>query len=892
MRRLFRFPWRSRDAIRADVEEEIIFHLEMRAEELVALCGMDPDEARERAEREFGDVGEASRVLRGDDERIERRHRWRVRAEGLAHDLRFAARALLKRPGFSGVAALTIALGIGATTLVFSVVDGVLLRPLPYPDSDRLVNVWQTNEGWLDSDSPMLRGFAQRFPASYPVYEDWRSMVRSFEAVGVYKEGELTITGGDRPERLNAVRATAGVFEALGVIPAVGRVTSEAEDEIGGPALAVLSDGLWRRHFGGDPGVVGETLALDGTAYTVVGVMPPDFYFPGPESELWLTMDDEVRRSDRGTQGLRSIARLRADIDLTAARRELDAVTARIAESHPETQAELGARLVPRVDEVVGPTRASLVLLLAAAGLVLLVACANVMNMLFVRATMRGREIAVRAALGAGRTRIARSMMVESAVLAALGGGIGVLMAVLLLDPLIARLPVGVPRAHEIALDARVLGFAAAATTGAALLAGAIPALLAARARLGPALQATSRTLGGGRRTGRVRSAVVVAELAVAVVLLVAAGLLGKSLMQLSAVDPGFDAERVVVAELALSEADAVEPATVRALYERIRERVAALPGVQAVGFAGDVPFFGGSSSGTVELEGADGERVTDNVGQALVSDGYFETFRVPLLRGRTFSTADREDTAPVVVISRALAERHWPGADPIGQRLRDPPEQQWRTVVGVVEDVRHGSLTQPPDARAYRPIAQADEIDDGRLILALRTAGDPDAVVPLLRSAVWEIAPAMPIPRAVPLTDALGESIAEPRFRALLIGTLGLLAAMLAIAGVYALVAFSVARRTAEMGVRMALGASATRLTREVVLNGLRLGAFGLLLGLPAALAGARLVRGFLFEVSATDPVILATAATAVVGTAALAAYLPARRAARVDPSVALRAE
>ncbi|MFW6202565.1 MAG: ABC transporter permease, partial [Gemmatimonadota bacterium] len=373
VRRFFRLPWRSAARIREDVDEEIAFHLDMRVEELVNE-GMDPREARERAEREFGDVDAARRTIADEDARRERRRRWSARLDEWRQDLTFAVRTLRKRPGFAAVAALTLALGIGATTLVFSIVNGVLLRPLPYAQPDRIVNVWQTNESWRDSESPFLRAFAERFPASYPVAEDWRTMSRAFEAVGAYDAGEgMTETGGDRPERLTVVRAAAGLFDVLGVEPALGRTPTPDEDRVGGPALVVLSHGYWQRRFGGDASVIGRTLELDGRAHTVVGVMPEGFYFPTPDDEVWVTLDDATRRSGRGTQGLRAVALLVPGVDLDAARNDLAAVTRRIQEAHPETQASFGARLVPRLDEVVaGGTRRSLLILLASTGLVLL----------------------------------------------------------------------------------------------------------------------------------------------------------------------------------------------------------------------------------------------------------------------------------------------------------------------------------------------------------------------------------------------------------------------------------------------------------------------------------------------------------------------------------------
>lgn len=877
------------ERIRDDVAEEIRFHLDMRAEELVRR-GWDTERARAQAELELGDVEATGQALRKADERIEGRARRRAWLDGWRRDLTFALRTLRRRPGFALVAIVTVALGIGATTLVFTVVDGVLLRPLPYPEPDRIVNLWQTNTAWRDAESAFLRAFAERFPASYPVYEDWRTLSQAFSAVGAYDEEEMTATGGDRPERLRAVRASAGVFDALAVDPALGRTFTPEEDRIGGPALAVLSHGLWFRRFGGDRSVIGDVVTLDGQPFTIVGVMPEGFYFPEPEHELWVTFGEGARRRGRGSQFLRSVARLRPGVDLAAAQRDLAAVTRRIQEAYPEAQADLGARLVPRLDEVVGHVRTSLFILLAAAGLVLVVACANVANLLLVRGTTRIHEIAVRAALGAGRTRLARAVFSESIVLSVLGGALGTFGALVSMGPVLAFLPGSIPRTGEIGLDGRVLGFVTILTAGTAMIAGAAPALVAARSRVGALLRGTGRSSSAGRAATRFRSALVTAELALAFLLLVSAGLVGRSLARLVAIDPGFDASGVVVLELTPPVDVYPDTAATSSLYTSLRDRVAGLSGVERVAYAENVPFFGGSSSGTVYME--DAAREQANVAQAVVSDGYFETLRISVLEGRGFLGTDRADAVPAAVISRTMAERYWPGRNPIGRRVRDADETRWRTIVGVVGDVRHASLARTPEPRLYLPMAQAGDLEERGVIMAIRTTEDASGIVSTLRPAIWGVAPDVPIPRVTRLGDRISGSLAEPRFRALLIGSLALLAAVLAIAGVYALVAFSVARREAELGIRVALGATPGRLMRDVIAEGLGLSAMGLLIGLAAALALTWVLRGFLFDVSPTDPAIFVAAAALIAITVLLAAYAPARRAARVDPRGALQAE
>ncbi|NIR42708.1 MAG: ABC transporter permease [Gemmatimonadetes bacterium] len=795
-------------------------------------------------------------------------------------------RSLLRRPAFTAVAVVTLALGIGANTLIFSVADGVLFSPLPYANPDRLAAAYQTNPAWLDSPNPALRSFANSFPLSFPVYRDWLELSSVFEEVGVYSDATLTLTGDGRPERIPGARVTYGVFRALGVPPLLGRVFLPEEDRIGGEPLVVLSHGLWQRRFGSNAGIIGRTIELNEGGYTVVGVMPREFHFPGRDHQYWLTFDDEDRQLGRGTQFLRSIALLRPGVSLERAQREMEAVTERIVEANPEF--EFGVRLESYKEKVVGDVRPALLLFLGAVGLVLLIACANIANLLLVRATERQRELAVRAALGAGRGRLLVHMLSESVVLSIAGGVAGVLVALIGLGPLTAFFPPGIPRAHEIGIDYRVLIFAAGLALLTGLLTGLIPALAAVRTRISEVLREAGRGAAGGRKRNRTEEALVVSEIAVAFVLLIAAGVVMKSFVRLSSVERGFGSENLLTVSLRLSETR--YPAErVSSFYDALYERLDALPGVTDVAAAAQVPMLDGSSSGTTQVESRTGIEET-NVNRSMVTPSYFRVMDIPVLAGRSLTERDREGSAPAVAISEAMADQYWPDEDPVGRRIKlgtADSDRPWRTVVGVVGDVRHERPQVEPRPWLYLPLDQQPA--RGQTIL-LETSTPPSSLVRPATEAVWSIDPDQPVTRVATLSELLGSAVAVPRFRTVLLGLLAGLAIALAAVGVYGVLAHAVAVRAREMSIRMALGAEPGDVVRQVLRRGARLAVIGLALGLAASIAGLRVLNAFLFEVRPTDPMVAALAAAFLAAAAVLASYLPARRASRMDPVAALR--
>jgi predicted permease len=812
---------------------------------------------------------------------------------GLWHDARCGLRGARTHPALSALVACTIALGVGAITVVYGVVDGVLLRPLPYPESGRIVQIWSTAEAWRDAENALLRSMAGSFPQSFPVFEDWRTGARSLASIGTYDRRHATVTGGDRPERAPVTYVTAGLFEVLAVDAALGRRIVPEDDRPGGAGVAVLSDGHWRRRYGGERSVLGRVLVVDDRAYTVVGVMPRGFYFPSPEYDLWLTFPDEMRARDRGTQFLETIARLGPGETVATAQRDLEAVTARVREREPE-QAGIGVRVVSRVEEVVGETRPVLLLLLGAAGLVLAIACVNVVNLLLVRAAARRRELAVRAALGAGRGRLLQTLMCETVLLACMGGAAGAALAVIVLPVVVAQLPATLPRTVEIAPDGRVLGFALAVTLLTAVLAGFGPAWSGARAGLAGVLRDEARGVVAGKSAGRAQSVLVTCEVALAFLLLGATGLLGRSLTRLLDVDPGFERAGLVVAELYLPERRYADAAATLAFAERVRAAVRALPGVVAVAVAEDAPFASGHSAGDVAIQAprGSGADIETNVDQAVVSDDYASALGVPLLEGRFFSPADRAGAEPVAVVSRAMARRYWPGGSAIGARIRDggsDSAQPWRTVVGVIGDVRHTGLSTEPAPKLYMPLAQHDRAADTQILL-VRANPAGMAALGALTGLIAGIDPEVPVARIARMRDLVSSSTTVVRFRVLLIGVLAALAGALAIAGLYGVMAFTVARRTAEIGVRVALGARPARIVRDVLLRGLRLAATGIALGLVAGLLAFRMLDRFLFRVAPNDPATLLGIALLLLATTAAAAWIPGRRASRIDPLEALR--
>ncbi|MET0397799.1 MAG: ABC transporter permease [Longimicrobiaceae bacterium] len=892
--RAFRFPWRTRDQIRAEVDEEVRFHLDMRTEALVR-AGMPEAEARARAGTEFGDVDEARRSLCRAEEGMERGRRRSEWLAELGQDLAFGARQLRLRPGFAAAAVLTLALGIGANTAVFSIVDATLLRGLPYPAAERLVRL---SNRWNDEPAGDLS------PAEF---FDYRDRLRSPEAVGAYAVASANLTGDGEPERLRAGYLSAGVIPALGVAPAAGRAFSAGEDAPGGDGVAVLSHGLWTRRFGASPEVLGRRLLLDGAPRVVVGVMPAGFRLPrdleeGEDTEVFLplALGPELA-AQRGSHFLEGVARLRPGTTVAAADREIAAVAAGFSRDYPDdypAEMRFAAGMVPLREAVLGRTRPVLAPLLGAVALVLLIACANVANLLLVRVDGRRRELAVRAALGAGRGRLVRQLLAEAALLAGLGGGIGVLLAAWAVRAVPLLEMAELPSAGPVRMDPAVLGFALGASLLSLLVFGVAPALHASRGQVHASLKENGRSGTGGVRRRRFRSALVAGEVALAVVLLLGAGLLVRSLAALYGVDPGFRTGGVLTLRVSLPESGYPDDARVVGAFREMLRRVGDVPGVDAAGAVTNLPLASTLGDLNFEMEGQpvpDGA-VSPRADWQAVTPGYLRALGMQVLAGRGIEARDDERAPGAVVINESLARRYWPGRSPLGARftLGGEAGPGMVTVVGVVRDVRHAALGEPPRAEMYVPHAQFRFWNGGgaarSLTLAVHTPGDPARLAGPVREAIRALDPELPLADVRTLDQVRGESVARPRFLALLLGAFAAVALVLAVVGIYGTLAYLVAQRTYEMGVRMALGARPASIRRLVVGQGMAMTLAGVAVGVAAALGLTRLLAHLLYGVTATDAATFVVVPVGLALAAGVAAYVPARRATRVDPLVALR--
>lgn len=819
-------------------------------------------------------------------------------SDTLLQDLRYAFRSLRQRPGFAAVAVLTLALGIGANSAIFSVLYGVLLRPLPYLQPDALVMAHTRWEG-----NP-------RGPFSMAEYWDLREQHRSFDRLSAYSNGTLTLTGAGEPERLRAGYMTADALPVLGVAPVLGRGFTAEEDLPGRPPAVLLSDGLWRRRFGADPEVVGRTLMLDDQPTTVVGIMAPGFQLPTHYAvdgmELWalLQLDPAVNRSDRGGHWLEVIARVRDGVTAEAASGELATLVRRWRDQYPnEYTAEFAGFAVPAARELVGDIRPVLLVLMGAVGLLLLIACANVAGLLLARAEARQKEIAVRAALGANPRRLVRQLLTESVVLALTGGVVGVLLASWLVSVLLAAAPPTLPRLDSIELDGWSLGFAAVLSLATGLLFGLAPALHAAAPNLFLTLTEGGRggTAGHGRQ--RFRRGLVVAQIALALVLLVGAGLLIQSFVRLRAVDPGFVPEHLLTARLELSPVRYAGNDQIRAYYQELIRRLEAVPGVRAAGTVKALPM--------TELELGDWSFLQEGrfslpprpsewtlaYWQA-VSSGYLETMRIPLLQGRGIEDRDRIGAPGVALVNRTLARQVWPDGNVVGQRILlggGATDSVWRTIVGVVGDIRHRGLDAAPQPEIYLPHTQfpaGTGIALRTLRVVLRSDLDPAQLTAALRATVAGLDPDIPLTDVRTMEDAMGRWAAERRLTMSLVAAFALAAIVLGGVGIYGVTAHMVAQRTREIGIRIAMGAVPVKILGLVLRQGAWLAAVGIGAGLLAALATTRLLSGLLFGVTPSDPVTFALTAAFLALVATLAALLPAVRATRVDPIEALRAE
>jgi putative ABC transport system permease protein len=807
----------------------------------------------------------------------------------LLHDVRLALRALRRQPGFAAAAMLTLALGIGATTAVFSVVYGILLRPLPFPESDRLVQVVS-----LDEDV--------EWTASPPDFVDWRAQATSFQALAAVNTGSFALTGDAAALQFSGATVTAGYFTVLGVAPQVGRGFTEANETPGANMVVALGDAIWRTRFGADPGIVGRRIRLDGADYEVVGVMPRGFDAPGG-TDLWvpLAFTPDDLRTQRGAHYLNVYGRLAPGVTVERADREMREIAARLDLAYPGANPGWSAGVTPLRASIVGDVERPLWALLGAVGVVLLMACVNVASLMLGRAVGRAREDAIRTALGAGRRRLVRGVMVESGVLALAGGALGALLAVWGVAALTRIAPDNLPRLDEVGVDGWVLGFTLVVAVATGLVFGAAPSLhLLRRREASGALASGERGGTAGGRIQRWRRGLVVVQMALAVTLVAGAGLLAKSFARLVATDPGFTPEGVLTFSLSVPNTGYEQPERVEAFVAAVEERLAALPGVVRVGAIFGLPLSGFDFS--ISMMSVDAQ-VLDEQEQArrpspqmrIVTPGYFDAMGIPLRGGRGISDLDRAGDPPVVVVSETAGRLIFGGADPIGHRFELGTRmglgrgRVGGEVIGVVGDVRDAALRAPPRPLIY---AVHRQFPVGFLQVAVRTAGDPLALAEPARQAVAAVDPNVPVYRVRSLEGLLGASVSQARFMTLVLGLFATIALVLAAVGIYGVIAYAVAQRTRELGIRLALGARAADILWLVLRQGIILGGLGAALGLAGALVATRALERLLYQVTPSDPTTFTLGTLGLLAVALVATYLPARRAAGVDPVEALRHE
>jgi putative ABC transport system permease protein len=867
-----------REVTIGEIEQEMRSHVELMTEANIAR-GMSPDAARAAAMQGFGNLTRMS-------ERA-----YDVRASGgletMWQDLRFGVRTLVRNPGFAAVAIVTLALGTGATSAMFSFVYAVVLSPLPYREPDRLLSVVEHRQG-VDMG------------LSGPDYIDWRAAATSFEQLAASAATTANLTGRGEPERVGAARVSANYFDALGVPPAHGRGFRWSDEPHGAPRVAVLGDGLWRRRFAADPGLVGQTIAINGEPYVVVGIMPPEISLRTTSAQVWLPLALAPREQQSpGARFLIVTGRLRPGIAATQAEAELVEIARRLEKVRPHSNTNVTARVRDLHDVVVSPVRDAAFILLAAVSFVLLIACANVANLLLARATKRRTEMSVRAALGASRRRIARQLLLESAVIGLAGSIAGLALAYVMAEILKGVLPQDIPRLQQTGVNAVVLGFTLAVSLVASLLFGVAPALRASRLELQQTLRDESRSSGGFRRR-RLSSSIVAAEIALALVLLVAAGLLLRSFVRLQRVELGFDPANLVTARMNLPEARYGRAPEVAAFYQELTTKLGQQPGVTAAAVASNIPLAGSGFSISMTIEGRPRPaRIDDTpmVFMRYVSADYFRTLGVRVARGRDFNSADRSNTPAVAIVNETTAKRYWPGQDPIGQQIRlDDDRGATVEIVGLVADVRHFGLTRLPEPEVFMPVPQATPLNwqwlQRSMIAIARTSGEPESAAGAMRQAVRSLDDQLPVYNLRSMEQLRAEATGDARVGLALVGIFAAVALVLAAIGVYGVMAVMVAGRSREIGIRLALGARPHDVRWMILRDGAALTAVGTVIGVMAALALTRTMRAMLFETPATDPVTLSVVVAGIAIAAMLACWVPARRSTRVDPIIALRAE
>lgn len=895
-----RFEWLSdlrlrcrallqRRRLNRDLEEEIRFHLDQRADSY-RQQGMGSDEAAQFSRRQFGSPAAWKEVCRD---------MWTFRwMEVISQDLRYAARTLRRSPGFAILVTLTLALGIGANTAIFSVFDAVVLQPLPYPEPSRLVLLLGN----------VQRERVERRGTSYPDYADWRDQSRSFDAIAMYEDESLILHGVDEPERLTVEFVAHPYFELLGVRPILGRTFRPEEDAAAQrDAVAVLSSGLWQRRFGGDPGIVGRAIRLNDRSYSVIGVLPEWFRGISDEAELWIPLHMRATAEQfqaRGRRGPAVLARLKSNVSLAQAQAEMDAICKRLEQAYPATNEGRGVELSPLDQELFGDIRGPLIVLLAAVGLVLLIACTNVANLLLVRSEARQREMAVRAALGAGRARVFGQLATESCLLAFLGTAGGLLLARWGIHALMAASPVTFPSYVDPSIDLRVMLFAMVLTCGVGILLGLAPAVHLRSVQLHDVFKQSSRQSTAGRQGRGFRNVLVIAEVALAMLLLVGAGLLTRSLQQVLGIRLGYDPSHLLtmrvrlprLAPAASSGTDRLaqpDTQTVVSARELLR-RVADIPAVEAVALGSDVPLTG-SSAISYAAEGQP-PMTAQNMPRAyyhLVTPDFFRTLRIPFIAGRTFAEVELQGNSNVVVVSENVVKRFWPGEDPIGKRIkrgREGSDSPWLTIVGVVNEMKYRSLPENPtdDPDLFLPSSERQPT----FTLLVRTSGDPASLTSSVRSVLREADPSIVTYEIDTMNGSVARETSQRRFTSWLMGIFAGSALLLAMIGIYGVMAYTVTQRTQEIGIRVALGAARWDVLRLVTGGGLRLVACGLVVGLTAALALTRLIDSLLYGIKPSDPLTFSAAGLVLLAVALFASLLPALRATRIAPAKALRDE
>jgi putative ABC transport system permease protein len=810
--------------------------------------------------------------------------------ETLLQDIRYGIRMLLKRPGFTAVAVIALTLGIGANTAIFSVVNGVLLRPLPYKNPDRIVTIWEPSRGGHTLGLTDLEFF------------DYREQNHVFEELAAFATGSGNLTGTGEPERVAATWASGGFFPTVGVEAALGRAFNADDDKPGAAPVVVLSNGLWQRRYGSDPNIIGQQLSFNGVNRTIIGVMPRSFYFDNKEVQLWLPLKLDRADLSPGDRSYYAIARLKSDVTLEQARVEMNALAAQLADEYKKrypqgVNATQSLNLIPLHDLIVGDIRPALLVLLAAIGFVLLIACANVANLLLARAEARHKEIAIRIALGAGRRRIIQQLLTESVLLSLLGGASGLLVAFWGVEALLAIAPASIPRTSEIGVDGTVLIFTLAVSVVAGIMFGLVPGLQSSRVDLHASFKAGRGSTGdrGGRRTRRL---LVVSEIALSLVLLVGAGLMIKSFWRLLNVDPGFNPANVLTAQIALPQSRYQKFQQVDAFYKQLLERVQALPDVQSAGTVTALPLGGNNSNASFEIEGKPRSPNDEpqNADFRMISEDYFRAMGTPLLRGRFFLQSDRESAPAVVIINEAMTS-FWPDEDPLGKRINlGVPGSPWLTIVGIAKDIKHQGLDIRPKPEMYflhSQNAYGTALGVARyMTVVARTSSGPITLAGPIKSIVQALDKDLPLARIQTMDQVLSNSVSQPRFTMLLLAVFAVLALALAAVGVYGVVSFSVVQRTHEFGIRMSLGANARDVMKLVLREGLVIVSIGVTIGLALAFVATRLISSFLYNVSPSDPLTFLAISLLFLGVVLGACFVPARRATKVDPMEALRYE